>query len=417
MLNALKAPAGQAPPRWMVWLLVSVTTVVQAMAAFAVLTLPALAPEVAAALNVAPSLIGYQVAVVYAGAILSSMFAGSQVRRWGACRTSQISMLVSGGGCFLMAIESLPIMVVGSFLVGVAYGQTNPAASHLLARVAAGRHRNLIFSIKQTGVPLGGILAGLVAPPIALAFGWQWAMATVGVVSFIVAAAMQGLREPWDTDRDPKYGLVERPLDGLVLVWSVPAIRWISSAGFCFSMIQLCLMTFLVTLLVEEVDFTLIEAGFLLSAVHAAGVGGRIAWGWVADRMQSGFVLLSTLGLMSLTAAAITSTLSPQWPLMAVEILFVLFGFSAIGWNGIYLAELARLSPAGQVGTATGGALSVTFSGVLLGPAVFAAAYTWIGSYSGTFALLIVVAAGGAASAALAGMAARRPARPTNRAA
>ena len=50
----------------------------------------------------------------------------------------------------------------------------------------------------------------------------------------------------------------------------------------------------------------------------------------------------------------------------------MLFGATAIGWNGVQLAEVARSSPAGQVGATTGAAGFLTFGGVMIGPPAFA---------------------------------------------
>ena len=50
------------------------------------------------------------------------------------------------------------------------------------------------------------------------------------------------------------------------------------------------------------------------------------------------------------------------------------------------MAAVAQLAPSGAVGSATGGALAVTFTGVVVVPAIFAAAYGFVGSYTLTFA-------------------------------
>jgi MFS family permease len=62
-------------------------------------------------------------------------------------------------------------------------------------------------------------------------------------------------------------------------------------------------------------------------------------------------------------------------------VVLALFGASAIGWNGVYLAEVAREAPAGQASVATGGTLAITFLGVVLGPPVFGALSGAAGSY------------------------------------
>ncbi len=69
-----------------------------------------------------------------------------------------------------------------------------------------------------------------------------------------------------------------------------------------------------------------------------------------------------------------------------------MFGITAIGWNGVYLAEVARMTPVEQVGRVTGASLFFTFAGVLLGPTSFTAIYSVIGSYTTTYALLGVLA-------------------------
>ena len=390
------------PRPWMGWLVLAAMTAVQTTSTFGALTLASIAPEVARGLEVAPSLIGYQISLAYGGGIITSLIVGSLIPRWGACRTTQCSLLLVGSGCVLCAVPHIASVAAGSLVMGLGYGLTNPSASHLLMRFGDKRRRNLIFAIKQSGVPLGGVLAGLIAPPIALTFGWQWAPLTVSAVSISLVAALQIARRTWDDDRQPDALVRDNPLAGVALIWSLRPLRWVSITAFCFSVVQLCLVTFLVTLLVEEQDFTLLEAGVMLSLVQVAGVGGRIAWAWLADRVHAGLVVFAALGLIMAAAALTTTVLSPASPRLVIQALFVLFGFTAVGWNGIYFGEIARLSPPGRIGAATGGSLVMAFTGVLVGPSLFSMAHAAIGSYGTTFGLLGVAAVAGAASAVLA---------------
>jgi len=82
------------------------------------------------------------------------------------------------------------------------------------------------------------------------------------------------------------------------------------------------------------------------------------------------------LGLVGIAMAAAASTMaisSPDWPRAAMIVLCAAFGGTAIGWNGVYLAEVAREAPPGKTVEATGGALFFTFFGVLITPPLFAA--------------------------------------------
>ena len=396
-------------------LVLAVTIMVQANSAFAALALAAIAPEVSQALDVPASLIGFQISLVYGAAAVSSLFAGGLVPRFGACRCSQFSMLLVAGGCGLATVPSIGTLVVASLVIGTGYGMTNPSASTLLIRFAPRHRRNLIFSIKQTGVPLGGMMAGLIAPPVALAFSWQAAPATAAGLALLMAAILETVRRSWDKEREPRSPAHESPLEGLRLVWRNAPLRWLSNACFCFAFIQLCLIGFLVTMLVNEVGYTLIEAGFVLSLTQLMGVGGRVIWGWVADRVRDGLGVLATLGMLMALGAGLSMMLEPAWSPNAVLLTFILFGATAIGWNGVYTAEVARLSPPGTVGVATGGSLSIIFAGILVGPSVFAALYAGLGSYTATFALPALAALIGALSAVVAREAARRDAGDAGR--
>jgi len=183
-----------------------------------------------------------------------------------------------------------------------------------------------------------------------------------------------------------------RVFDGVLLVWRLPVLRWLGVSAFCLAFIQLCLSTFTVVMLVGEGGYTLVQAGLMLSVAQVAGVLGRIAWGWFADRSGDCMASLQYLTLASIACSGIIMFLTPGWPVLLTALLFAVFGATAIGWNGLYTAEVARRSPEGQVSLVTGGAMVWNFAGILSGPTAFTLAYKSIGSYTATFALVIVVA-------------------------
>lgn len=371
---------------------VLLTTAVQTIGSWAVLSFPALATEIGGSLAIAPVLVGSLISLVYGVAMLLSLVAGQTLRRYGACRQSQAALVAFALACGSAASGSLIGLMLAGLLLGVGYGLINPATSHLLARVAPPERRNIVFSLKQTGVPLGGVLAGLATPALALALGWQAAVGGLALVSLLLAAALVRLRPALDDDRDPAAPVLRRPLAGLLLVLRLAPLRWLSIAVFFLSAVQLCLSAYLVVFLVEESGFSLVAAGALLAATQAAGFSGRLIWGWLADRLRDGNgVMLGLAGVMLLASIA-TALVTPDWPLIAVYALFLVFGITAIGWNGVFMAEIARLAPRGEVGNATAGALVPTFGGVLFGPSLFALAYAVIGSYAMTFGGLALAA-------------------------
>lgn len=376
-------------------------TSVQVVATMAVMIPPAIAPEIARAFDLPVSLIGFQVSFAYVGATLMSLAAGLTVRKLGAVRTNQLAAMLIAVSLSLMAAPHPAGLVVGTFGLGTAYGMTNPAASHLMIKIASASNRNLIFSIKQTGQPLGGVLAGLLAPPIAVAAGWQWALLAGAALAAVVMIAVQPLRNFFDADRDPATRFRGAVFKDVALVIRDRAIRILALACLAFSAVQLALMTFVVTMLVEDVGFSLVAAGMGLAVLQVAGVVGRLGWGVFADRTRNGLRTLIIVQVVAVIAALMTAGLTPDVPKWIVYAVLALFGVSAVGWNGVFMAEIARLAPEGKIGSATGGVLVPVFIGVILGPILFAGVQHMLGGYAVSFVAMAIVSLMGIAAIAL----------------
>jgi MFS family permease len=170
-----------------------------------------------------------------------------------------------------------------------------------------------------------------------------------------------------------------------------PGLRRIVIASFFFSTMQLCLISFIVTYLIKDVGVTLIEAGIVLSTAQASGIIGRIVWGALADRWVKPRLMLGILGIAMAAGALSAAVFSPQWPYPAILIVCALFGAAAIGWNGVYLAEVARVATLEHAGAATGGSLFFTFCGILFGLPAFSLIVERADSYPFGFGIMAAV--------------------------
>lgn len=365
-------------------------TAVQVIATMGMLIPAAIAPELARALDLPVSMIGFQISLAYVGATLMSLAAGLVQRRLGAVRANQVASLVIVVSLSLIALPHPAALGTGTVGLGIAYGLTNPAAAHLMMKIATGANRNLIFSIKQTGQPLGGVVAGLLAPPIAVAFGWQWSLLAGAGLAFCVMLAIQPLRSAMDGDRDPTTKFRGAVFRDVGLLLSMRNLRYLALVGLCLAAVQLALMGFAVAMLTEEIGLTLVTAGVGLAVIQVAGVVGRISWGVVADRIRNARRAMIATQVISILAAAATAMLAPGMPVAVVFGVLFLFGFSAVGWNGVFMAEVARLAPEGRTGSATGGVLVPVFIGVMIGPMLLTGVHELLGSY--TLSLLVISA-------------------------
>ena len=375
------------------WTPLAITLSIQAMVSMALLTLPVMAPEVARHLQVSPTWVGAYVSISYLGAIAASLLGGTASQRWGPIRVSQGGLALCALGLLLCAVPWLPAMALGALLIGLGYGPITPASSHVLARTTPAHRMSLVFSVKQTGVPVGSMLAGAVVPSVMLALGWQAGLLLVALACLACILVSQPLRARLDADRlgaaAPGQG---NPLTSLRLVLSHPVLATLAACSFLFSMVQMSLTTYLVTFLHQDLAYSLVGAGLVLAFAQMGGVGGRVAWGYLADRWLGAMRMLIVLAALMVTCALAATTLGPASPRALVIAILVAFGASAIGWNGVYLAEVARRAPPGMAGVATGGTLACTFLGVVLGPLAFGLWSEHFGAFRSGFAVLAAVA-------------------------
>ena len=374
------------------WVVVAVATFAQMVVAMSNILLPTIAPKLAESLGVSPILIGYQVSLTFGVATLATMLGGKAVLRFGAARTTQLAILCCGAGLALFAFPYISAIALGSACVGMGMGLINPAAAHMLVTYTPPARRNIMFSIKQTGVPVGGVITALTAPAIAVHFGYRWSLVMVGVLIVVLVMVMQRHRARWDSDRGvADYGK-QAAFGGVPLVWRQLSLRWIALVAVICSGIQRCVLSFTVVYLVAEGQFGLVEAGVMLSVVQVGGSASRVCWGWLADRLGSSLSVLLIICLITIASTLALVFFEAGWNKSLIYLLFFIIGTAAVGWNGVFHAEAARLSPPGMASVVAAGTTFFVFAGVLFGPAAFAAAYGGIGSYSSTFLLVTISA-------------------------
>jgi predicted MFS family arabinose efflux permease len=361
-------------------------------ASMAMTVVPAVAPAIARDYGVDPSLIGYQIAFVSLGQAACLMFLSNLSRRVGACRAYQIGLLGLALGMLLMALPSKLLLVAGSVVMGLGHGFVTPASAALLMRFSPADKRNFLFSFQQTGVPLGGIAAALLAPAIAVAAGWPWVLGLTALLLVSMAATLQRGRPHWDTDIDANAAVVaSNPLAGILMIWRDRRLRMLALTGGAYCWGQFVVISYTVVTAVTELGMSLIVAGTLLTIVHLGSTGGRVVAGWCADRVGGTRVLI-WIGWLMLVTAVLSFWMGPTWPTLLLYVLFALLGAATGAWAGLLLAESARLAPHGQTGAATSGVMIYVNAGKFLGPLVAANTYALTASYGLSFASMVVPA-------------------------
>jgi hypothetical protein len=370
--------------------------VVQALSSFIALSVPVLAPSLAAAHGFSASLVGYYPFFLYLAALSATFGAARFLHGVGPMKVALASVAVSAFGLPLLLASTLPALVAAALVIGLGYGPVVPATSQVLSAGANARYANLIFSLKQTGAPLGGLLAGLLIPPMIAALSLPTAVLTLVGVSIVACLVLAGTA-PF-ADRNVPHNAT-RPgfFEPIIAVLRVAALRPMIVASFTYSGMQLCLGAFLLVYLVERQGLSLAAAGWVFGVSQVGAMVGRLINGWIADRLLSAVVVIVGLGFAMALSSVGVALFTPDWPLGLMAIVACLYGATAMGWNGVLYAEVARRAPPGQAGLMTSGAVSVNFIGVLVGPLLFSATMALTDSYKAGFVMMAAFVAVGAA--------------------
>ncbi len=379
-----------------VWPLIA-TLAIQTLATMALFSLPAAAPVVVRDLGVDSGLVGLFVSLVYGVGIVSAVLSPGFIHRYGAVRVSQAALVGAALMLLVTAIGTLASIGLGALLLGIGYGANAPAATHLLVPQTPRRVFNLVMSVRQIGVPLGGILGALIVPPLVVAVGWPEAMAVQAVPILLLIVALQFYRGRWDSGRDPARRVWGGALPQLLrLLREDAAIRRLSVACFVYTGVQVAFIAFMTVHLTSEAGFDLIAAGRALAAYQIAGAIARPVWGWAADRFMSSSGILALCGLVMAAMALATGWFGPGWPVWLILLVCVVAGFTASGYTGVAYAEYADLGGARRT-EATGLGTATMFLGAMLIPSTMGFILTATGNYTLCFGLM-------AALAGLAGM-------------
>ncbi|WP_375459685.1 MFS transporter [uncultured Enterovirga sp.] len=364
----------------------------QTVASFLDQSLAVVGPLLTAGLGIPAERIGHFSSLSAFGVVLFLTFGTPLLARFGPVRMLQVGTALAVLGLTCAASRWWPLMFLAPVLIGIGYGPNPPAGSRILSATAPGRHRTLIFSLKQAGAPAGGALAGLLLAPAAAAWGWPGAIALAIAIAICAAFAIEPARTRLDVERDPARPVrpsdLLRPANVIApfrLIRDEPGLLTLTALAVSFSIVQGSLFSFAVTYLVISRELSLAEAGIVYACLQAAGVVARIAIGWLADRTGSA---ARNLAVQALAAAAMVcgfGSLPEHTPLEIACLVAGATGFFAVSWNGVFMAEVARLAPPDRVVEATASSGVITFLGYMAGPTLFSLLVTAAGSYKAAF--------------------------------
>jgi predicted MFS family arabinose efflux permease len=324
--------------------------------------------------------------------MFAGLASGVLAGRYGPVRMFQIAAALVALGYAAGASAQLVLVLACAVLFGAAHGVVNPASSMILSDAAPAGMRAMIFSIKQTGVPLGGAAAGVALPFMLRWTDWRHAVLLLAIVAVAMILLIAPFRASCDRDRRPEIRLRLSDIAGPIAeVCANRAILAMAVTSAVYASVQMAFLTYLVSYLKLGLGYALVAAGSVFATAQLAGVVGRIVWGAVADRWLAPRPLLALLGIVMAACGIVTSRFDASWPATLVLATCVIYGSTAVAWNGVYLAEIARLAAPGRIAFVTGGTQFFTFFGGLFGAPVFGLVAATTGSYGAGFVLFALL--------------------------
>ncbi|MDO8376272.1 MAG: MFS transporter [Aquabacterium sp.] len=359
---------------------------------------PTLAPTLAPRIGLPVESVGYLSALITGGSLVPLLLGLPLLRRLGSMRNLQVGLSLGVLGALLSAVPAPAALLFGSLLIGISIGPPSSAGMDVLQRFAPPRHRNLLFSVKQAGVPLGGVLAGLLMPWASQALGITAAVVIAAAIGAVTLLAVQPLRERVDAAREHTLALDWRMflspnnlLKPMAVLVAMPALRRMGLAGGCLGAGQSAWFAFLVTYLVVELRWTLTAAGALFALMQGVGVLGRPLAGFISDRLGDGKRVLRWAAIGSGLTTLALACCTPAWPAWSVVALAALAGLTVASWNGVQFAEVARMAPRETLNETMTGATLLLLLAYVVGPALFSLVVAAGASFGAAFAATALV--------------------------
>jgi MFS family permease len=354
--------------------------------------LATLAPFFQMEYNLSRGMVGMVAVMANLGAFFIYALAGKAVDVFGEriiIGLGSISIgLISMGMIF---VKSFNLLLLSTLLMGVGLATATPGGSKAIKTWFAKEQRGMAMGIRQTGVPLGGMIAALVFPFLSLKYGWRLALFVAGLATVLSAIAYSIFYKERAEDiceRKPT-GLGESMSEFHKLLFNTSFLS-ASIISVVLVASQFTIVTYMILYLVEDISLSLIWGGTILAVTQFSGAAGRIIWGIVSDRVFKGnrkkvlLIIAVMIASMITLLAFLTNGSSILWIILIVALL----GFSAIGWNGLYITMISELVPDNQGGAAVGLALTITQIGVVIGPPLFGFTVDIINSYQGAWLLM-----------------------------
>jgi sugar phosphate permease len=367
------------------WTILALGTGAQTAYSAVFLGIPVLAPALQNEYDLDLTQVGLAIAAANGGSIFTLLAWGLLADRVGERSVLGAGLAGCAGGLLVAAFApSFAVLVLALALAGAAGASVNAASGRAVMSWFGRDQRGFALGIRQTALPIGGLLAALVLPPVAAAGGVRAGLTVLaaGCLAAAIAGA-SGLREAPHGEEELKD--IGHPMRD-PRMW-----RLSIGSGFVLAA-QISILSFLILFLHQERGLSTAAAAGVFAVIQALGAVLRIVSGRWSDRVHARIAPLRRLALaLAATLAAAAVLLSA--PLAILIPVFVAAGALSLSWNGLSFTAAAELAGRARAGAALGfqqTALAITSAAAPPAFAVVVESGSWSLAYGLAAAMPIV---------------------------
>lgn len=258
-------------------------------------------------------------------------------------------LLAAAGTAIIGAANSFGTACVGMLMLGTGYGLVNPCTSKTVFDIFPRERRASAMGIKQTGVPLGGILGAMVAG-VLIDFSDR-AEILFGFATLIALAAGLALLLPCNTG-----GPKTPPLKGMLTVICDKNLQIFNASIGIFQASMYAMLANIAAFCREALGADPTLSATCLSIAQTASAVGRLSWGAISDLLFAAkrkpvLLIIGTLGTSSLLGMALAS---PNWHFYIILTLAFPVGLATAGYVGVTQTVCVETSDKKLTATAVG---------------------------------------------------------------
>jgi sugar phosphate permease len=353
-------------------------TAAQASLAATGIGLPVLVPVLREEYGLSLREIGVLLSAEWVGALITLLPWGLAADRYG----ERVVLVLGLSGCAACLAgagfaPNFATLLVLLGLAGASGASVNSASGRAVMHWFPAHERGLALGIRQTAIPLGGLVAALALPGIASDGGSESAFLFLGALCAVGSVAGGVVLRGREAGEGIEAASLARTLgDGRL--WRL----CLGSSIYLYA--QVAVIGFGVLFLHDEHGFSEQEAALVIAGSQVLAVAFRIGAGRWSDVLGVRVVPLRRVGLVIAAMLAVTAVLAngPLWLLVPA---LALAGGLSMAWNGLAFTAAAELAGAQRSGAAIGFQQAVLSGYGVAAPVLFAAsiaAFSWPAAFA-----------------------------------